>query len=164
MKRPGGEPLLETTHQYNMKTSGILSLAILLCTSLPGAAQDQPQKPRKPHGPPPPELIKEFDKDGDGKLSDEERQAMRESMRARMEARKKEMLERFDADQDGKLSDAERENARKTIKAEMLEKYDKDGDGKLSKEERASMPRPPGRSGGPHGRRGPGRPPGAETE
>ena len=46
-------------------------------------------------------MIKKFDKDGDGKLNEEERKAAEE-------ARKAEMLKRFDKDGDGKISDEER--------------------------------------------------------
>jgi Ca2+-binding EF-hand superfamily protein len=85
---------------------------------------------------PSPEVVKEFDKDGDGKLNEEERKAARD-------AREKQMLEKYDADKDGKLSDEERKTAREAMRAEhekkMLEKYDKDGDGKLSDEERKAM-------------------------
>src|SRR5690606_21535580 len=45
--------------------------------------------------------IKEFDKDGDGELNEEERTAMREAAQARM-------LEQYDKDGDGELSDEER--------------------------------------------------------
>ena len=66
------------------------------------------EAPETPQGPPPPELVKKFDKDGDGKLSEDERKAMREAMQAKMEERHKEMLEKYDADKDGKLSEEER--------------------------------------------------------
>lgn len=58
------------------------------------------------------ELMKRFDTDGDGELNDEERQAMRETMRAEWEAR---MLEEFDADGDGELSEEERQKAREAM-------------------------------------------------
>ena len=116
-------------------------------------AQDKPERKDRPG--PPPEMLKRFDKDGDGQLSDEERQAMRETLQARMEERRKQMLEEFDTDKDGKLSPEEREKAREAQKAKMLEKFDKDGDGKLSPEERKAMPKPLRRPGGPGGRRGP---------
>ena len=54
------------------------------------------------------EAIKLFDKDGDGKLSEEEEQAMRE-------ARRKMMMEKFDKDGDGELSEAERAEMRKEM-------------------------------------------------
>ena len=47
------------------------------------------------------ETIKKFDKDGDGKLNEEEMKALRD-------AREKEWLEKYDTDKDGKLSDEER--------------------------------------------------------
>ncbi len=46
-------------------------------------------------------MLKKFDKDGDGKLSTEERKAL-------MKSRKAEMLKKFDKDGDGKLSAEER--------------------------------------------------------
>ncbi|OGV70281.1 MAG: hypothetical protein A2283_00265 [Lentisphaerae bacterium RIFOXYA12_FULL_48_11] len=82
------------------------------------------------------EMLKKFDKDGDGKLSDEEKTAAKAAW-------DKQMLEKFDKDKDGKLSDEEKEaakNARKDeMKKKMLEKFDKDKDGKLSDEEKAEM-------------------------
>ncbi|MDD2599603.1 MAG: EF-hand domain-containing protein [Kiritimatiellae bacterium] len=45
-------------------------------------------------------MLKKFDKDGDGKLSDEERKAMMDERKA--------MMEKFDADGDGKLNEEER--------------------------------------------------------
>jgi hypothetical protein len=146
-----------------MKTTTIMTLAALIGTGMLATAQDEPQRPKRPHGPPPPEVVKEFDKDGDGKLSDAERKTMREAMQARMEARRKEMLEKFDKDKDGKLSDEERTAMREAHKAQMLEKYDTDKDGKLSEEERKAMPKPPRRQGGPRGKRGPGGPGGPEA-
>lgn len=94
-------------------------------------------------------MVKEFDKDGDGKLSEEEMKAARESAEKRM-------LEQFDADKDGKLSDEERAKAREAgggrggfgggpggasrpVPPEMLKKYDKDGDGKLNEEEAKAL-------------------------
>jgi Ca2+-binding EF-hand superfamily protein len=46
-------------------------------------------------------LLKKFDADGDGKLSDTERAALKADREA--------MLAKYDTDKDGKLSDAERE-------------------------------------------------------
>ena len=137
----------------------LMTLGTLIGTCLIASAQDEPKRPKRPMGPPPPEMVKEFDKDGDGKLSDDEKKAMHQAMGARREERHKKMLEKFDADHDGKLSDEEKEKAREAHKAEMLQKFDKDGDGKLSDEERAAMPKPPrkpGGPGGPKGKRGPG--------
>ena len=65
-------------------------------------------------------MLKKFDKDGDGKLSEEERSAARAEMQKRREA-------------DGQ------KGSRGERRAEMLKKFDKDGDGKLSEEERSAM-------------------------
>jgi len=90
-----------------MKTKlAMLTMAALFGVGVSAMAQDGPPPgPRGPKGPPPPEVIKKFDKDGDGKLSEEERAAMKE-------ARHKENLAKYDTDKDGKLSDAEREAMR----------------------------------------------------
>lgn len=71
-----------------------------------------------PHGGPPPEIVAQFDLDGDGKLNDKERKAARDAMREQRRAKKQEhrqkMLEQFDADGDGKLSEEERKAARES--------------------------------------------------
>ena len=58
------------------------------------------------------DAIKEFDKDGDGKLNEEERKAMMEANRARMEEFRKAREKEFDKDGDGKLNDEERKAMR----------------------------------------------------
>ena len=158
----------------------ITPLCILLGTCLIAGAQGNPDKPGKPHrkGPPPPEVIKEFDKDGDGKLSEEERKAMRGAMEQRNkekfkefdkdgdgklseEERKamgpmnKEKFKEFDKDGDGKLSEEEQKAMREARKAMWMKKFDKDGDGKLSDEERKAMPERPNRPVRPAGPRDP---------
>ncbi|MDD4018242.1 MAG: hypothetical protein PHV28_09885 [Kiritimatiellae bacterium] len=77
------------------------------------------------------EALKMFDKDGDGKLNDEERTAMREQMRKNRE-------KKFDTNGDGKLDEKERAAMQEARKAQVKE-FDKDGDGKLSDEERKAM-------------------------
>lgn len=71
-------------------------------------------------------MLKQFDKDGDGKLSESEKATMKKIM--------KERKERADLNGDGTVSEAERKAARE----EMLKRLDTDGDGKVSKEERDS--------------------------
>jgi Ca2+-binding EF-hand superfamily protein len=95
------------------------------------------------------EREKKFDKDGDGKLSDEERKAMMEANKARMEEFRKTREKPFDKDGDGKLNDEERKAMMEAMQKrrpnagpqfqEMLKKFDKDGDGKLNEEERKAM-------------------------
>lgn len=151
-----------------MKMKPLITLGVLLGSGLFAIAQDGPppggpegkDRPKRPHGPPPAEVIKQFDKDGDGKLNEEERAAMQEARKAKMAEMHKAMLEKYDADGDGKLSEDERSKAREDRKAQVLKEFDKDGDGKLSKEERDAMPKPPGGPGGPGGRKGKGKGPG----
>ncbi len=83
------------------------------------------------------EQIKKYDKDADGKLSEDEMKAMRTD-------REKEMLAKYDANKDGKLDEEERKKMQADNPRmqgfqpdpETLKKYDKNGDGKLDEEER----------------------------
>ena len=84
---------------------------------------------------------KEFDQDGDGRLSADEMTAYREASRRQSEQRRqayeREMLERWDADKDGKLSADERYRMTEANLRSALERiHDRDRDGKLSDEER----------------------------
>jgi hypothetical protein len=130
-----------------MKTNTLIVIAAAI--GLSGAAYAEEGKgPRPPHKLPP-EIIEKFDKDGDGKLNEEEHAAAK-AARGEMEAdRKKEMLAKFDKDGDGTLNEEEKMAAREEMKKKMLEKFDKDGDGELSEEERKAMPPRPG---GPDGK------------
>ena len=96
----------------------------------------------------------EFDTDGDGSLSDDERAAMRDEMRAERDARRAERMAQFDSNGDGQLD----ENERAAMKAErvqgMVDRLDQDGDGKLTQAELDAARA--GRAGG-RGGRGPGR-------
>ncbi len=97
------------------------------------------------------DMIARFDKDGDGELNEEEREAAREAFRADREARRQQwLLDRYDADGDGVLSaeeeaqreadeaarEAEREARRAEAQKKALEAYDSDGDGVLSDAEK----------------------------
>lgn len=145
-----------------MKTTSLIIVAVSI--GIIGAANAKPEGKREGRKLPP-EVIARFDKDGDGKLNEEERavaKAARQAVRANV-------LERFDTDNDGKLSKTER----KAMKAAVLEKFDVDGDGKLSADERKEArkefpvrPRRGGkdgakRKGGPDGKRGDREAPGA---
>jgi hypothetical protein len=138
-----------------MKTTPWITLGAMIGSSLIVSAKDKPQRPMRPDGPPP-AMLEKFDTDKDGKLSEDERKAMRAAKEAKMKEHRKEMIAKFDKDGDGKLNDEEREKAKAERQAEMIKKFDTDGDGKLSEEERAKMPKPPMHRGGPDGKRGPG--------
>ena len=96
-------------------------------------------------------MLERFDKDGDGELSEEERQEARKAFRAEREQRRQQwLLDQYDKDGDGVLSEeeqakldadrAEREAERARRDAEnkqrAIEAYDADGDGVLSDAEK----------------------------
>ena len=58
------------------------------------------------------EMVKKFDKDGDGKLSEAERQEARKSMGGRPGMNREELMKKFDTNGDGKLDETERQAAR----------------------------------------------------
>jgi HlyD family secretion protein len=73
-----------------------------------------------PGRPDPAELLKQFDKDGDGQLDESEREAMRAAMQSRFgqggpRMSREEMLKRFDKDGDGELDDEERAAMREAL-------------------------------------------------
>jgi Ca2+-binding EF-hand superfamily protein len=150
-----------------------IALAVAISgTAITHAQEGRPE--RRGQRQVPEAMLKEFDKDGDGKLNDDERTAMREAMRARFEeARKKEIAE-FDKDKDGKLNEEERKaanEAREAKRKALVEKYDADKDGKLSREEIQTAVKAGEevrflRPGGPgqRGPRGEGRPPRGERQ
>ena len=97
----------------------------------------------------PEEMLKRFDKNGDGQLDDGERNAMRESFGGQRGQRgpggfnSAEMLKRFDKNGDGQLDEEERAAMRETTRQEMMKRFDKNGDGQIDDEERAAMRPPP---------------------
>ena len=89
----------------------------------------------------PDEMLKQFDKDGDGKLDDTEREAMRTAMMVRF----------------GGGPGGVRTNARPRFsQEELLQRFDKNGNGKLDEDELAAMRESLGRGRGGQGK-GPGR-------
>lgn len=148
-----------------MKTTTLITLGALIGTCTFATAEDKPKRPDGPRREVPAEVLEKFDADKDGKLSPDEKKAMHEAMKARMEERKAKMLEKYDADKNGELSDTEKEAMKADMEARrkaLLEKYDADKDGKLSREEvkaarDAGEELPPmGPGPGPGGKRGPG--------
>ena len=98
-----------------IRTTLIGSLAILIAGG--ATAQPEPDRPGGRRGGPGmnPEMrkkiLEEFDKDGDGKLNEEERKAAREAAKARMEERRAKFIEKWDTDGDF-VFDGEHANAR----------------------------------------------------
>lgn len=80
--------------------------------------------PRRPNRE---EIIKRFDKDGDGKLSAEERAEMRKQ------------LGRSGGEGRGEGREGRGEGPRRQNRDELIKRFDKDQDGKLDDEERAEM-------------------------
>jgi len=126
--------------------SGLFAVSIAQAESAAGvpcdkdgadSAQQRPDRQgkgeRQGNRPSREQLLERFDSDGDGQLSDTERQAAREFRQQAM------MLRRFDGDGDGSLSADEQAQADAFIaerQARVLERFDADGDGILSDEER----------------------------
>jgi len=93
-----------------------------------------------------PEMIKQHDKNKDGKLSDAEKETARNAMRAGYE------LRRYDANKDGKLDKketaerdkgraerAKRDAEREKLRKEIYEKFDKNKNGQFDEDERAAV-------------------------
>lgn len=88
------------------------------------------------------DMIKRFDKNGDGRLDAAE---LKEAEKARQLVEKNGgvdkfrqlVLKRFDKNHDGHLDDTERAAADK-FRAEQVKKFDKDGDGQLNDDEKAA--------------------------
>ena len=93
------------------------------------------------------DILKRFDKNGDGKLDEDEKAAAKEYNREETAGRQgkareklgKKALEKFDKNGDGKLDEAERAEAAKAIENDprLVRRFDKDGDGKLNDAEKA---------------------------
>ncbi|MEO1583339.1 MAG: dockerin type I domain-containing protein [Planctomycetota bacterium] len=110
---------------------------------------------RRHHRPDRAAMLERFDADGDGELSDGERETAKAAFEARRAEMKAKLLERFDDNGDGELDEAERAELRAVIgpmidaerrregsrkdrmRRAALERFDADGDGALSDDERA---------------------------
>lgn len=160
----GRHVLSRQRHPYispDMKTSSVsLTLLTAALLAVPAPAQDEMTDPgakpaaagrmKKNHE----ELIRLYDKNGDGRLDEDEKAAAHKAMR--MEGgggekdRRKKILKVFDKDGDGRLNDAERAEAEKAramleknggpgkFRDQALKRFDKDGDGQLNETERAA--------------------------
>jgi len=87
------------------------------------------------------ELLRRFDANGDGRLSDEERATMVKAIREQADEQK--FLGKYDLNRDGAISAEERDAAMQKIReehrAELMERYDADRDGQLSEAERGAI-------------------------
>jgi HlyD family secretion protein len=127
-----------------------------------GEREDGPDGPRRREGFNPEEMMKQFDKNGDGQLDETERAAMQTAMRERFGGRgggrprlsQEELLKQFDKNGDGQLDETERAAMQTAMRErpggrgggrprlsqeELLKKFDKNGDGQLDETERAAM-------------------------
>lgn len=62
-------------------------------------------------------MLKKYDANGDGKLDDTEKAALKADRKAKCEARKAEMLKKYDANGDGTLDDTEKATMKAACKA-----------------------------------------------
>ena len=109
-----------------MKTKLLITMPLFLSATLFGAS-DQKGNNERTNFPIRNVIIKQFDSDGDGKLSRGERSAMRK----KMQSKKQEIIQNFDTNGDGILNDEERITIRKAFqkhKAEAFESFDTDGE------------------------------------
>ncbi len=95
--------------------STLLALGLLAALPAVASAQDGHKKHGKKEA-----LLMKFDKDGDGKLSKDERRAAREALKAHREEGdkqdlRKKILRRFDRDGNGTSDDGEREALKKFL-------------------------------------------------
>ena len=110
-------PAMKTPLFALFTRAGLLGLALFALAS--GArAEGSSEKAEKPV---PPGALKKFDKDGDGKLNEEERAAWK----AHMAAEHKAKLEKYDTDKDGVLSAHEKAAAKAEHEKAMREKKEK---------------------------------------
>ncbi len=106
-------------------------------SSMPDTDKSNPKAPGKLNS-----VLVKYDKDKDGKLSKEERDAViadcHSSFQKRLAERRAE-IKKFDLDGDGRLNAKEHELARNARHQKILETYDLDKDGILNKEEVEAM-------------------------
>lgn len=155
---PPRPKLLKVSLLAFLAFAGALRAEKIPGTPLPAPAPAEGGGPgnRMP-GRPSPELMRRYDRNGDGQIDAGEQKAARADL-AKMDARRPEgplraeVLARFDRDGDGRLDDAERaefERARAEYlkqppggnakaRERLLKQFDRDGDGRLNAGEEAA--------------------------
>lgn len=143
-----------------MKTSSVSTLLLTAALlAVPALAQNDPNPKEAAPGAGGPmkqkhrDLVRQYDKNGDGRLDEEEKAAAHAAMRREgrgEDERRKQKLKQFDKDGDGRLNEAERAEAQKAgemagkngggdkFREQMRKRFDQDGDGKLNETEQAA--------------------------
>ena len=121
-----------------MKKMLAMTLALSLGGLIAGAAEGE-NKPKPvipaPGAPPAgvsriPEAYKKYDKNGDGKLDEEERKPLQMERQALAKQRQEDLLKKYDKNTDGQLDEAEKKvmlEDRKKERDEMLKKRQAQG-------------------------------------
>ena len=118
-------PTIPYNKKY-MKTKLLPTMPLFLSTTLFGTP-DLKDNDERTSFPIRDVIIKQFDSDGDGKLSMDELS----KMRRKMQGKKQEIMQKFDANGDGMLNDEERKTISKAFqkrKSEAFETFDTDGE------------------------------------
>lgn len=118
-----------------------LGLAITFPQALSAAQGDGTEPQTRQRGPGSEAFMERFDTDGDGQISETEKQNARDTLKTEgkrpgrnQEERRQKMLEKFDTNGDGQLDETERNAARQAM---MIKRFDADGDGQLNADEQA---------------------------
>lgn len=133
----------------NLVLAGWLTCLAAACF-MPHARAQETLKPYSPERRA--AALKKYDKDGDGKLNEAEREAMRKAVAAqRIQAARRgggsfmvppEILKKYDKDGDGVLDEEESQAAREGMRKqfeEIRKKYDTNGDGNLDATEMEAL-------------------------
>lgn len=117
------ESIINKLVSIDMKKMFVLGLGLCLTGLLVHAADPAPApapvapapgQPASPASPAPrkSKLLEQYDKNGDGKLDETEREAMRKDREAKRKEREAELIKKYDKNGDGKLDEAERQAMR----------------------------------------------------
>ena len=143
----------QSLHRKSHITLGALAFA-LVCQFAPAPSRAEPAPeatqeaaPAERRGKPDLDavLLHQYDKNHNGTLEPDEREAARRKFaknREKREAYRARQLAHYDANENGKLDPEERRKIRsdrEAAKARQVERFDRNGDGKLGQNERNAM-------------------------